>query len=409
MHQDKHSKATFIGRQPIYNRALDVYAYELLYRRSKENRAAFADGDLATSQVIINTFMEVGLENIVGSKPAFINVTGDFFTGDYPLPMSHEQVVFELLETIVPDAGVIAGVRRLVAQGYRIALDDYLLQHATLPLLELAAFVKLDVLAMERDELAYTVERLRRYRLQLVAEKVETPAHYEMCRELGFDLFQGYFFAHPDVIHTRTTSANRSVVLSLIAQLQNPNIELRQVEQLIAQDVILSFRLLRYINCATFGLRREVDSIRQALMLLGLATVRNWATLLLLSQIDNHKPRELMTIALIRARMCELLSVTDSAIDSNQAFTAGLFSLLDAILDQPMETLLDQLPLSMPIKLALLDREGPLGALLKAVVCYERGEWDGVVLRGAVAIDYNSAYLAAVKWADNSSKALRAA
>lgn len=406
MHHDKHGKATFIGRQPIYDRGLDVYAYELLHRRGKENQATFTDGDLATSQVIINIFLDVGLENLVGSKPAFINITGDFFTGDYPLPVSHEQVVFELLETIAPDTNVIAGVRRLVAQGYRIALDDYLLRDDTLPLLELASFVKLDVLAMTADELARTVERLRHYPLQLVAEKVETPAHYEMCRALGFDLFQGYFFAHPDVIHTQTTSANRSVVLSLIARLQNPDIELREVEQVIAQDVILSFRLLRYINCATFGLRREVDSIRQALMLLGLATVRNWATLLLLSQIDNHKPRELMTIALIRARMCELLANSDPAIDDNQAFTVGLFSLLDAMLDQPMETLLDQIPLSMPIKLALLDREGELGTLLKTVICYERGEWDSMVLHGVTTIDYNRAYLAAVNWADNSSTAL---
>ncbi len=409
MEHDSGSKGTFVGRQPIYNRALDVYAYELLYRHSSDNRAAFADGDLATSQLIINTFMEIGLENIVGSKPAFINITGDFFTGHYPLPMSHEQVVFELLETIVPDAGVIAGVRKLVDQGYRIALDDYLLQHDTLPLLELASFVKLDVLAMEHDELARTVERLRRHDLQLVAEKVETPAHYAMCRDMGFDLFQGYFFSYPDIIQTRTATANRSVVLSLIAQLQNPEIELRQVEQLIAQDAILSFRLLRYINCATFGLRREVDSIRQALMLLGLGTVRNWATLLLLSQIDHHKPREMMTIALIRARMCELLSVTNPAIDSDQAFTTGLFSLLDAMLDQTMVSLLDQMPLSLPIKLALLNREGALGLLLADVIRYERGDWDGLVLRDKVAIDYNSAYLAAVSWADNSSKALRAA
>lgn len=409
MKQQQFTKGTFVGRQPIYDRALDVYAYELLYRRSTENCAAFADGDLATSQLIINTFMEIGLENIVGSKPAFINITGDFFTGHYPLPMSHEQVVFELLETIEPDATVIEGVRRLVEQGYRIALDDYLLKRDTLPLLELASFVKLDVLAMEYEELARTVDRLRQHDFMLVAEKVETPAHYERCRALGFDLFQGYFFSYPDVIQTRTARANRSVVLSLIAQLQNPDIELREVEQLIAQDVILSFRLLRYINCATFGLRREVDSIRQALMLLGLGTVRNWATLLLLSQIDDHKPRELMTIALIRARMCELLSVTNRAIDSNQAFTTGLFSLLDAMLDLPMENLLDQMPLSLPIKLALLQREGPLGRLLDDVIRYERGEWDGLVQHEAVSIDYNGAYLAAVSWADIGSRALRAA
>ncbi|PKM43310.1 MAG: hypothetical protein CVV05_15825 [Gammaproteobacteria bacterium HGW-Gammaproteobacteria-1] len=409
MRQHTQSKGTYVGRQPIYDRALDVYAYELLYRRGNVNRATFSDGDLATTQLLINTFMEIGLENIVGSRPAFINITGDFFTGQYPLPMSHEQVVFELLETVEPTAEVINGVRGLVEQGYRIALDDYLLRQDTLPLLELASFVKLDVLNMQRDELARTVERLRRRDLMLIAEKVETPADYDACRELGFDLFQGYFFSYPDVIQTHTNTANRSVVIRLIAQLQDPSIDLREVETLIAQDVILSFRLLRYINCATFGLRREVDSIRQAIMLLGLATVRNWATLLLLSQFDDRKPRELMTIALIRARMCELLSVTDPRIDAGQAFTTGLFSLLDAMLDVPMENLLDQMPLSLPIKLALLNREGVLGTLLDDVVRYERGQWDGLAERDAVSIDYNSAYLAAMSWADNSSKALRAA
>ncbi len=409
MKQHTHSKGTYVGRQPIYDRALEVYAYELLYRKGNVNHATFSDGDLATTQLLINTFMEIGLENIVGSRPAFINITGDFFTGQYPLPMSHEQVVFELLETVEPTVEVINGVRGLVEQGYRIALDDYLLKRDTLPLLELASFVKLDVLTMPKDELARSVERLRRYDLMLIAEKVETPADYDACRELGFDLFQGYFFSYPDVIQTHTNTANRSVVIRLIAQLQDPSIDLREVETLIAQDVILSFRLLRYINCATFGLRREVDSIRQAIMLLGLATVRNWATLLLLSQFDDRKPRELMTIALIRARMCELLSVTDPRIDAGQAFTTGLFSLLDAMLDVPMENLLDQMPLSLPIKLALQSREGLLGTLLNDVVRYERGQWDGLAERDAVSIDYNTAYLAAVSWADNSSKALRAA
>lgn len=409
MKQHTHSKGTYVGRQPIYDRALEVYAYELLYRKGNVNHATFSDGDLATTQLLINTFMEIGLENIVGSRPAFINITGDFFTGQYPLPMSHEQVVFELLETVEPTVEVINGVRGLVEQGYRIALDDYLLKRDTLPLLELASFVKLDVLTMPKDELARSVERLRRYDLMLIAEKVETPADYDACRELGFDLFQGYFFSYPDVIQTHTNTANRSVVIRLIAQLQDSSIDLREVETLIAQDVILSFRLLRYINCATFGLRREVDSIRQAIMLLGLATVRNWATLLLLSQFDDRKPRELMTIALIRARMCELLSVTDPRIDAGQAFTTGLFSLLDAMLDVPMENLLDQMPLSLPIKLALQSREGLLGTLLNDVVRYERGQWDGLAERDAVSIDYNTAYLAAVSWADNSSKALRAA
>lgn len=404
---DKHN--IFIGRQAIYDRKLHVFAYELLYRHCADNKAVIVNGDHATSQIITSLFIELGLENIVGSKPAFINITGDFFLGDYPLAMSPEQVVLELLENIEPSNEIIAGARRLTEHGFRIALDDYLLKQKTRPLLELASYVKLDILQMSEQELNHTVTELRHHpSIRLIAEKVETPEQYKYCRELGFDYFQGYFFARPDVIKTHTTIINHAVVFNLLAQLRNPDITMPELEHLIAHDAVLSYRLLRYINSASFALRREIDSIQQALMLLGLDAVRKWSTLLLLAQASAHKPPELMTLALIRARMCELLAITHEGIDFNQAFTVGLFSLLDAMLDQDMASLLDQLPLSMSVKLALLNHDGPLGNLLHMVINYERGQWDGLVLHEDMSISYQSAYLAAVSWADSSTQLLYA-
>ncbi len=404
-----HTKSTFIGRQPIYDRALNVFGYELLYRDNGLNAASFTDGDLATSQVIVNTFMEIGLERLVGSRPAFINITRDFFSGERPLPMSAEQVVFELLETVEVDATLLDGIGNLVAKGYRIALDDFIPTPERMPLLELASFVKLDVQALPEKQLASIVSDLRKYPPRLVAEKIETHDEYARCRELGFDYFQGYFLSYPDVIHTPTALTNRAVVINLIGKLQDPDTDVRELERTIAHDVVLSYRLLRYINCASFGMRREIDSIQQAVMLLGLDAVRNWATLILASQLAHNKPRELTTIALIRARMCALLSVTRPGIDSQKAFTVGLFSLLDALLDTRMEELLDQIPLAAPIKFALLNREGELGELLDTVIRLERGEWQVIAEQRDITVDYNNAYLSAINWAETTADQMYAA
>ncbi len=399
---------SFVGRQPIYDNRLDLFGYELLYRRDQNNFARFDDAEQATSDLIVNTFMEIGLENIVGSRLAFINVTGDFFTGHYPLPMSHEQVVLEVLEDTRPEPAVLEGMRSLTEQGYQLALDDFVLQPECVPFLDYATFVKLDVLSMGRDELARVIPMLRNRGLQLIAEKVETLADYAMCKELGFDYYQGFFFSQPDIVHAPSNPANRAVIVSLISQLQNPDIDIAKLEQLIAQDTVLSYRLLRYINCATFGLRREVESIRQAIMLLGLAAVRKWATLLLMSQGGNQKPQELAVMSLVRANMCELLSQRLNGVSGEQAFTTGLFSLLDAILDTPMVQLLDQMPLSLSIKTALLEQEGSLGRLLSDVVSYERGEWNELSDGEIKPADYRMAYLTAVRWADESAKMLLA-
>lgn len=396
----------FLGRQPIIDRRLALAGYELLFRAGEENEARFDDGDLASTQVLVSTFMELGLEAVVGSHRAYVNLTRPFLTGEIAIAMSPEQVALEVLEDVAADQSVLDGVRRLRDAGYRIVLDDFRASPASEPLLALAHVAKLDVLALSGDELAEHVDMLHRLGIEVVAEKVETPEMHERCLDLGCDYFQGYFFCRPQMVRGRSLPASRLAVLTLLARLEDPEVSLEELERLIVQDVTLSYRLLRYINCATFALRREIESIREAIVLLGSRSIRNWASLIVMSRIDTPKPPELLKTALVRARTCELLAERLGRCDPSQAFTVGLFSVLDAVLDRPMAELLDVVPLTMPVKLALLEHEGPLGEMLERALGHESGQW-GVRLRQNVDVAvHNRAYLDALKWAQENDDLL---
>ena len=220
----------YIGRQPIYDRKLDVYAYELLFRAASDNSANFTDGDKATSDVIVNTFLEIGLDNIVGNRLAFINLTRAFFVGEHTISLPRDRVVLELLEDIEADEEVINSVKRLSEQGYSIALDDFIYHESLQPLVQLADIVKIDIMAMSRDEIREHVQALRQHPLRLLAEKVETQEEHDYCMELGFDYFQGYFFAQPKVIRGQRLPNNRLAILKLLSRLQDPEITSKQLE-----------------------------------------------------------------------------------------------------------------------------------------------------------------------------------
>ncbi len=394
----------FVGRQPIYNSKLEVMAYELLYRSNRENHAQFLDGDVATTEVIINAFLEMGLEQLVGRHPAFINLSRAFIVGDRPLPLSHKRVVLEVLEDIEPDAELIAAVRKLAQQGYIIALDDFVHRPEFEPLLQLAHIVKVDVMGVEPEVLTRRVEKLRRPTLKLLAEKVETHEQFEHCKQLGFDYFQGYFFCRPNVVQRRVNPANRLVLLGLMAELQHPQTDLQKLEQLVAQDATLTYRLLRYVNSPCVAMRRKIESLRRALVIIGSNTIKNWITLILMTRLDD-KPRELMVTALVRAKMCELLGAAHHEQGLDRFFTVGLLSTLDAMLDKPIGELLDGLPLVDETKAALLRYEGLLGSVLKQVLNYEQGAWGelGSELPAGV---YKQSYLEALQWAGDSITAL---
>jgi c-di-GMP phosphodiesterase len=397
----------FVGRQPIFDRKQEVVAYELLYRAGNEgNYAEFPDGDRATTEVIINSVLDIGLDSIVGAHPAYFNLTGSFIRGDHPLPLDKSQVVLEILEDIEPDEHVIEGMRELAANDFIIALDDFVFSDKFIPLLEIAYIVKLEVMGQNEADLRERITQLEPFQVKLLAEKVETHEEFEMCKELGFDYFQGYFLCKPHIVEGHSMPANRLVILSLLAKLQDPDADIDELEQLIVQDVSLTYRLLRFINSAAFALGKEIESVHRALVLIGTNTIKKWVNLLLLARIDD-KPRELMRTALIRGRMCELLAeLHNHPRDRDQYFTCGLFSVLDALMDRPMEELLAELPLSVEVKQALLENEGEAGKVLTEVLNYEKGAWQELLETGISASDFRHSYLQAVLWADESMGSL---
>lgn len=394
----------FIARQAIYDKQLKVTAYELLSRDNSEKNEANIDlenATLATTTVMLNALTEIGLQQLVGGHPAFINIPYDFLVGDYSIPDLRNQLVLEILEDVEVNDLLVNEVKKLSDSGYMIALDDFIFNESMLPLVEIADIIKIDILQLDEQGLREHVKKLRKYNVRLLAEKVENRNEYELCKELGFDYFQGYFFCKPNIVKSQRAPANRVNIIHLLAQLQDPQVEIKALEALISQDLALSYRLLKYINSAAFAIQREVDSIHQAIVMLGLNTIRSLANLMLMSKIDD-KPHELMTIAIIRARMCEQLGIQVDKQKKDAFFTAGLFSVIDALMDSSMKDIVAQLPLSSELKAALLQHEGMIGAALKCCIAFERADWSNVQFAGVNHGIIQKAYFDAVIWSNDA-------
>lgn len=395
----------YIGRQPIFDARQQVIGYELLYRQRDGSWANVVDGDQATSHVIMHGFWELGLGKVVGAHKAFINVTRNFLLNKELLPPPGPQLVLEILEDIMIDDAVTAAVCELKARGYIIALDDFVYHDDLKPLIEMADIVKLDVQELGGERLGEHLRLLSRYPLKLLAEKVETPEMFEQCTGLGFDYYQGYFLCRPRVLRGKRLPANRLNAMRMMAKLQARELDVHGLEQLISHDPTLSYRMLRYINSAAFSLRRHIQSIRHAIVYLGEKEIRRWATLIALAGVDD-KPDALVTTSLIRARMCELLTGLENPAGKDSAFVVCLFSTLDAMMDQPLEAVLETLPLSPDIVDALLRRQGPYSEALEITLAYERGDWDS--LEGHAEIDgsVSAIYLEALEWAEETARSV---
>lgn len=389
----------YLGRQPIFDASQQVIGYELLFRQRRGTWSHIVDGDQATSRVIMHSFWELGLNKVVGDHKAFINVTRGFLLDPELLPPPGPQLVLEILEDIIIDDEVTTAVRDLKARGYTIALDDFVYHQDLEPLIALADIVKLDVKELGAERLAEHAQLLRRYPLKLLAEKIETPDVYEYCTRLGFDYYQGYFLCRPRLLEGKRMPANRINALRLMAGLQARNLDLAGLEKIISHDPALSYRLLRYINSASFALSSPIRSIRHAIVYLGEGEIRRWATLLALAGIDD-KPDALITTSLIRARMCEMIAALDSDRGKDSAFIVGLFSTLDAIMDLPLEEVLSSLPLSADITDALLRRTGPFAHVLDITLSHERGDWDSLEREGEIGGVISTIYLEALEWSE---------
>jgi EAL and modified HD-GYP domain-containing signal transduction protein len=400
--RDADLNEVFVARQPILDRRLVAVGYELLFRAGQATTAVVSDSEGATATVVLNSFTELGLERIVGSRTAWINVSREFVLQGLTRSIPPELVLLEILEDQLVDDEFVAAVRGLKQQGYRLALDDFQLTADVRPLLGLVDVVKLDLLELGREGLTKVISRLRPYGVTLLAEKLEEQEDFAFCVEAGCDLFQGYFFCVPELVRGKRVDANRQSLLQLLAALQDPGIELHELEQRIARDVGLSYRLLRYINSAFFGLRQEIRSIGQALALLGVQNLKQWAALSVFASVDE-KPAELTVTALIRARFCELAAESDPGATGSEFFTAGLFSVVDALMDAPMEEVVASIPFTDDLRRALVGHEGAKGRLLDCVTALEAGEFT----RAEAIIPHAAElYLSALTWANAAAESL---
>jgi c-di-GMP-related signal transduction protein len=314
-----------------------------------------------------------------------------------------EQVVLEILESVQVTPDVVEMCASLRQRGYAIALDDFVPGSPAEALVPLARFVKLDVLALEHEDLLRTTRRLLAAGVTVVAEKVETADVFERARAAGCSLFQGYYFCRPVTFSGRALPANQLTQMRLVAALNQPSVSLSAIEDLLKHDASLSYRVLRSVNSAGFGLRREIHSIREALLLLGLDQVRKWSSIWALAGL-NKGPSELVTMTVIRARCCELIGQALDRSDNGAAyFLLGLCSLLDVLLGHPMETVTRELPLDPEIQAALLGTSNTARRALDAVVHYEHGRWDeAAAMATALGLDADSlpeAYADALGWA----------
>lgn len=390
-------QTVFVGRQPIFDRQLRVYGYELLFRSTETAGAGAINSETATAQVINNVFQEIGPEQILGPHRAFINCPDTLLRKGHCLVLSKDRVVLEVLESAIIDEELVKVLGWMRQKGYVIALDDFVYDPRWEPLIPLAEIIKLDVKALTSAQTRQHYERLRPRGPKLLAEKVETPEEFACYRAMGFDLFQGYFLARPMVVTGKKLPAARLAVLRLLARLNNPAIEFEQLEAELNRDPVLSYKLLRYVNSAFFGLSRRFSSVRQATIYLGLESIRRWVTLISMAELVDQR-HELIRMALARAKMCELLYEEAQLGDKERAFTVGLFSLLDALLGIPIPDVLQQMPLAEEVNGAIRDQAGVLGAALHCVIAYEQSNWHEVSFSGISDAAIKDAYVRAVRW-----------
>jgi len=393
----------YIARQPIYDANLKVIAYELLFRSGKVNEANIIDGDSATTNVIINALTEIGMDQLVGPHKAFINLTHNHIIqmAESPLHELKERLVLEILEDVEAEEVIVDAVKKLAKDGFTIALYDFIYSESLLPLVDISNIIKIDLMALTDKELEAHTIKLANGKRKLLAEKVETQEEFDRCKELGFDYYQGYFFSKPQIIKGKSLPANKLAIMKLLAKLQDDESSTEELAQTITQDITMSVRVLRYINSAQFGFGKEVDSIQQAIMMLGRSTIKNLANLVTMSQIED-KPHELLIISMIRAKMAENIGQLVKA-DKEVCFTAGLFSIIDTLMNSDMELLIEGLPLAENIRAALIRREGELGEILNCVLAYESGDWKNANYNKLNIDQIRDCYLDALKWASASA------
>ncbi len=395
---------TIAARQPIFDAHQRVFGYELLFRSGFENCFSFPDGDVATSRVL-DSFMLQSLETLWHHERAFINFTGSALLNGLATLLPAQTLTVEILENVEPDPPVVAACLKLKKLGYQIALDDVTSLERQKPLLDLANIVKVDFSLTDAGQQREIARRLGQRRVKLLAEKVETSEQFQQAASWGYHYFQGFFFCKPQLISAREIPAFKVSYLQLLQAVHRPELDFLEVERVLRHDVALSYRLLRYLNSPRFGFRGEIRSLRQAISLLGEQYVRRWAVLLSTMMLASDKPEELLITSLTRARFCELLSAPVSGRDEPaDFFLMGLFSLIDTILDRPMEEVLQGIDLAADIKVALLGGHNLHRDVYEIALAMEKADWGALAeSAGKLVLEDGfvaACYLQSLDWAN---------
>ncbi|MDQ6951308.1 MAG: HDOD domain-containing protein [Mariprofundales bacterium] len=397
----------FVGRQPIFDHNFKVIAYELLARMPGEKQ--HANAAVETAQVLVHSLMDIGLDKLSGHHKVHIDATGSFLIDDLLEQLPPDTVSFELLSGTPITGELLDGIKKLKSQGYTIVLDDYINSSQLAAAIELADVVKLHY-AISHHCLKEELQQIRKYPVKLLIDGVDRHEIFEECKALNFDFYQGQFFCQPDLIKGKSLPENKMAVLRALQKVMGAE-AIDEIEDVVKQDVALSYRLLKHINSAAFGMKREITSIGQALTLLGLKNIRRWLSLLSLASLGENKPSELIKISLLRGRALEL--VADYLQLKNRAdyFVLGMFSVLDALLDRPMREAVEDIALPQAVRDGLLDAKSDMGKLLNLIRFVEYNEWQQVEAMCLIMPDFDAhqmmqCYLQAIHWADEQMQSL---
>lgn len=406
-----HLRQIFLARQPILDRDQDLFAYELLFRSGDTATAEVGDDLQATASVIIHAFSEMEVGEVLGDKPGFVNVSADLLLSDMVELLPRDQVVLELLETVAIDEEIVERCRALRAMGFILALDDFVsLDDCYRPLLDIVDVVKIDLMAVDPAHLADLARQLRAWPVRLLAEKVDRPEQTEHCLALGFSLFQGYYFARPMLLSGKRVAPSTLALLSLLGLVLG-DAEIAEIEQAFKHDPNLTYNLLRLVNSVGSGVAHKINSLKHAIVVLGRRQLQRWLQLLLFTAHQRgtgHYPSPLMQLAATRGRLLEILAGHQGGDPEHQdqAFMVGIMSLLDALLEMPLADIVARLNLAEAVRLALLEREGPLGRLLQLAERLEQGDFAATadLLRQSPGLELEAvteAQLEAMTWAND--------
>ena len=392
----------YLARQPILNRGRELFAYELLFRSSLQNSCEGLNLEMASTSVLDTSFL-IGFEKITAGHPMFINCPRDFLLRDYLSLFPPNSVVVEILESVKPDQEIVDVCRRLKQTGYTIALDDFVDSPEWAPLVEITEIIKVDFRLTDRQEQSAIVARYAGKKIRMLAEKVETQEEFAAATQMGYSLFQGYFFCRPEMMQHHDLPASKLAYLELLHAATALEFDVQELALKIKHEPSLTFRLLRYLNSAAFGLRAEIHSVAHALSLLGERELRKWIAVVSVGVLADGKPDELMVVPLVRGRFCELLApLAGMPGHASDLFLLGLLSVMDAILDKPLDSILEELPVRKEIKDALQAQTGLYWQLLEIAIAHERADWERVsALVSETGMDeekVSSLYVSAVDW-----------